>query len=47
MLESVVGRDFLPRGSGESHSLSYYVLVISLTKIKKNFSLFHDISLAI
>lgn len=27
MLESVVGRDFLPRGSGDSHSLSYRVLL--------------------
>ncbi|KAG4999288.1 hypothetical protein JHK87_020360 [Glycine soja] len=27
VLESVVGRDFLPRGSGESFSLSYYVLL--------------------
>jgi len=25
VLESVVGRDFLPRGSGNSHSLSYEI----------------------
>jgi len=38
VLESVVGRDFLPRGSGDSHSLSYHLLLsfVSLRDLSSN-----------
>lgn len=47
VLESVVGRDFLPRGSGDSYSLSYHLLLSFATLRDLSSNVVHEAVLLI